>query len=315
MKRSLIPALRQAAAIGFVALAGTLGARAEEPQHPAKPLLWKIEGKGLEEPSYLFGTVHIGSGPVSNFHPAAAKAFDSADVVYTEIALDPGTQMALAADLIRKDGTKLSESIGPELAEKVNEELKRVNEALDITPFEALKTWAVGATLPMLEYQLRGEKALDMLIHERAAAAGKETGAIEEPRDQTGIFDALTEEEQVIMLSETIRQMREDREDGRNPMKDMIDAYIAGEPEGIEREMVKALQAMAESEHKELGERLMKQLLEDRDVKMAESIDKLVQAAPDRTHFFAAGAGHFAGETSIRSHLADKGYKVTAITE
>ena len=49
----------------------------DAPAHPVKPLLWKIEGKGLSKPSYLFGTIHLGSGPLAKLHPAAEAAFEA----------------------------------------------------------------------------------------------------------------------------------------------------------------------------------------------------------------------------------------------
>lgn len=56
----------------------TPAAHAEaEPKHPAKPLLWKVEGKGLTQPSYLFGTIHTSKGPAVTLHPATQKAFDA----------------------------------------------------------------------------------------------------------------------------------------------------------------------------------------------------------------------------------------------
>ena len=42
----------------------------EEKGHPAKPLLWKIEGNGLEKPSYLFGTIHVSTPAIATLHPA-----------------------------------------------------------------------------------------------------------------------------------------------------------------------------------------------------------------------------------------------------
>jgi len=73
------------------------------------------------------------------------------------------------------------------------------------------------------------------------------------------------------------------------------------------------MEAMAKSGHKELAERLMKRLLTDRDQTMADSIGEKLAASPGDTHFFAAGAAHFAGPASIRSHLEKLGYKITRI--
>ncbi len=289
--------------------------RAEQGLHPAKPLLWKIEGRGLEKPSYLFGTIHLGGGPLANLHPAAAKAFDAADFLYTEVPFDPAAEVAMVAGMIRKDGKTLTASIGPELAAKLNAELKLISPELDVTPFDPLKTWVVAIALPMLPSQMKGGKPMDAMLWDRAVAAGKETGSIEKSEDQTGIFDALTEEEQVITLSEVIRVIREDRDNGRDSVEDLVAAYVSGDLEAIRAELEKSLKSLAESGHKELGERLMKQLLPDRDVTMAASIHGSLQENPAKCRFFAAGAGHFAADTSIRSHLADKGYTITAITE
>jgi uncharacterized protein YbaP (TraB family) len=81
--------------------------------------------------------------------------------------------------------------------------------------------------------------------------------------------------------------------------------------EKIEAECDKALKATSEGEHKELGERLIKRLLTDRDVIMADYIDATLKKSPDEVHFFAAGAAHYTGKNGVRAHLAKKGYTVT----
>ena len=40
-----------------------------EPEHPLKPLLWKVEGPGTAKPAYLFGTIHIGKTAAVNLTP------------------------------------------------------------------------------------------------------------------------------------------------------------------------------------------------------------------------------------------------------
>ena len=42
-------------------------------KHPVKPALWKVEGKDLTKPSYLFGTIHLGDPRVVKLHPKAEK--------------------------------------------------------------------------------------------------------------------------------------------------------------------------------------------------------------------------------------------------
>jgi len=295
---------------------GCMALAAQEPaKHPEKPLLWKVEGNGLKQPSYLFGTIHLSTPPVGNLHPAAQKAFDSANVVLTEIPMDLKTQMGMAPMLMRKDGKTLNESLGDKLAGELNAELKAINPQLDSTPFQPLKTWAVAMTLPLLKSQSKGEKPLDMKLWESATTARKETGALETAEGQLGIFDEFGEADQINILSESLKQMREDREAGTDATADLVAAYVSGDGAKVQKEMDKSMEKIAEGEHKELGERLMKRLLADRDLSMAKTIDGKLHAAPDKIQFFAVGAAHYVGKPGVRGHLEEKGYRVTAITE
>lgn len=299
--------------LGLLALAQIAGA--EVKKHPDKPFLWKIEGKGMEEPSWLFGTIHIGEGPIATFHPAAAKAFETSDAVYTEVPMDMATQLGLAQHFIRKDGKTLGDAIGAELSKQLDAELKAINPALDSKPFQALKTWTVAVTLPMLEFQTKGAQALDMIIWNRATEEGKTTASIEKPEDQFSIFDDLTEEEQVIFLAESVRGQKEARESGENPTQALVDAYILGDEQLLQVEMEKQIHELSQGDHKELGEKLLKRLFDDRNLIMAKFIADKLTAEPDKSHFFAVGAGHYIGKANVGELLTKKGYKITRISE
>ncbi len=307
MLRSLLAAALAVAAAVLPATA------AEEPRHPREPMLWKVEGEGLEKPSWLFGTIHVGGGPVSVLHPAAERAFTGADVVCTEIPLDPKSQIGLAARVIRDDGRTLSDSIGEELTKRLDAELKLINPELDSTPFQSLRTWSVGVTLPLLEAQLSGAKALDQLLWDRATKEGRETGAIEEPEDQFRVFDSFTEAEQVTMLRETLRLMEVAREEGSNPVGDLVQAYVEGDDEALLGQVRGMVEEMMRGEARKLNERLLKVLIDKRNIGMAEAIDKRLRGAPAKSQFFAAGVAHYIGDDSVVDLLRKEGYRVSRI--
>lgn len=293
-----------------------LAVRAEEAlNHPVKPLLWKIEGGDLKKPSYLFGTIHLGGGPLNKMHPAAEKAFEESDVVLTEIPMDAKTQIGMTVKLMRKDGKTLSESIGEDLTKQLDAELRAISPALNSKHFQPLCTWAIAATLPMLETQLTGATAMDKKIWDAAVKKGKKTDAMETADFQLDLFGSLTEEEQVGFLAETLRFMRKDREEGKNSLKELTDAYIQGDAALIKKLIEKSFQEMREGPHKELGEKISDKLLTQRDKTMAATIAEKLKASPDTVHFFAAGTAHFTGEPSIRSHLEKAGYRITRIEE
>jgi uncharacterized protein YbaP (TraB family) len=283
---------------------------AEEVAPPDKPLLWKIEGGELKKPSHLFGTIHITTPRIEKLHPAAQRAFDAADTVATEISLDPKTQMAAVALMMRKDDKTLSESIGDDLAAKLEATLKGINPQLDAAVFDPMKTWAVAMAVVLLPQQLEGRKALDDLIWKRAAKAGKETLGIEEMKDQFAAFEVLDEAEQVIYLRVALEKF----EENNRLLREMIADYEKGDGEAINRTMVESMRDLGDGEkEKAIGEKLVKSLLTERDRTMAETIDKMLRQDPAKSRFIAVGAGHLVGNASIRAHLEKKGWKISRI--
>lgn len=286
-----------------------------EPDHPLKPLLWKVEGPGVEKPAYLFGTIHIGKTAAAKLHPAAEKAFKQATVLHTEAPFDPATQTASIGMLTRTDGKELAESIGPDLSKRVAEELKHINDELDSTPFQTVKTWYVAYMLPMLPYMLDGSKPLDMALWDRAEKSGKKTAGMQDPEQQAIGFDELTEEEQTTLLKNTLAMMKKYRVERKDPMAELVTAYISGDIEQIDAQATKSIEETFHGEDKALGERLLKSILTDRDAIMTDYIDATLKKSPAEVHFFAAGAAHYTGKESVRVRLERKGYKVTRIEE
>ena len=298
---------------GLICMAPATLRADEAPAHPLKPMLWKVEGGKLSKPSYLFGTVHLGSGPLANLHPAVEKAFSGADVVYTEIPMDAKSQLEGTMKTVRKDGRKLSESIGADLTKQLDAELGRINPQLDSTPFQQLKTWVAAVSLEVIESQMKGETAMDQKLWQRAEKEGRKTGAIETLDSQLAVFDSFKEEEQIVFLAESLRIAREDREAGKDSTQELVDVYVKGDADLLKKEMDRQMETIAKGEHKELGERLMKKVLTDRDKTMAATMVEILGKSPGETHFFAAGAAHFAGPASIRSHIEKQGYTVTRV--
>jgi hypothetical protein len=111
-----------------------------------------------------------------------------------------------------------------------------------------------------------------MLLWERATSQGMKTAGMEKPEAQMLAFVELAEEQQVTLLAETLKFMKKERAEGKDMIQDLIDAYLSGEPLKVASEMDRAMRDMAEGEHKELGEIIMKRLLTDRDKTMTEFI-------------------------------------------
>lgn len=61
----------------------------------------------------------------------------------------------------------------------------------------------------------------------------------------------------------------------------------------------------------ELGEKIKKALLQDRNKRMAKKIADTLAAHPDEQFFFAAGTAHYIGENSVQQYLEQLGIRAT----
>lgn len=287
-----------------------LGA-AEDRGYPVKPFLWKIEGKNLEKPSYLFGTIYVTIPAIEELHPLAEKAFLSADTVYTEPPWDAGSKIKME----RKDGMTLSQSIGDELTEQLDTELKNLNPKLDTSVFQPLQTCAASMVTPRLKYQLKGRQSMDQVLISRVANKGKETVEIESIEDQIGAYSAFSEKENIAILRETLSHMKDDRSKGIDRGDLLIAAYAAGDEAKLNEEIESSKEFFNGSDDKELTERILKKLFTDRDLRMAVTIAKYLETEPGKVHFFAVGVDHLIGKDTIGDHLTQKGYKISRIEE
>ena len=220
--------------------------------------------------------------------------------------------MALSAKLMRQDDKTLSDSIGPDLAKKLNKALQAINPALSIQPFEPMKTWVIGVTMPTLGMQLSGKKALDAVLYERAQKENKTVGALETADSQLKIFDDLTEAEQVSVLESTLESLAKEKKAGKDSMKELLNLYLTEDVPEIGKFLTKMMKE-TNPEDQDLSDRLMKTLLDDRNITMTETIAKALADTPGKAHFFAVGAAHYTGATAIQALLTKKGYTISPV--
>ncbi len=280
---------------------------------PAKPLLWKIEGQEGGAVSYLFGTMHLGDKAVTTLHPAAEKAFKASTVFHAEVALDMASQMAAIGVMMRGDGKTLDEVIGEKMSARLDAELKAINPELDAKPFQMMKTWMMAYSLPYLSEQLAGIKPLDLVLWERAEMDGKKTAGMQEIKDQVAGFNELSEEEQVEFLGSALDYMQTEREEKKDRMKEAVAVYLSGDLEKINALANDWMAELAGGADSPVMKKLMKRILKDRDVIMADYVDAVLKKSPEGVHFFAAGAGHYASQDGVPALLEKKGYKVTRV--
>ena len=84
-------------------------------------LLWEITGKGLDSPSYLFGTMHILCANDAKLSANMKQVIKDCNQVYFEIDMDDMQEVMGAVKYLRmNDGAKISDLLTEEEFEPVH---------------------------------------------------------------------------------------------------------------------------------------------------------------------------------------------------
>ena len=273
-------------------------------QAAENPFLWKIEGP---RPSYLFGTIHFPDPRVTVLPASVETAFRDSQVVYTEIPLDKATMLAQVSKLMLPGEQTLLDIVPPELISRTEKYMKGINPALTIEPFTKFKIWALALSLSSLEQQVKnpGKLALDAQLYQRAQQQGKKVAGLETLEEQIAIFDNLNQKEQIKMFRDTLDFIDDAKEKGVNIPEQFIAWYTRGDIDAFGNLLMQYVKK------DRFYDNFLQKVLYNRNQLMAERIAKIIQSNPDKSHFFAIGAGHFWGKSAIQNYLAKQGLKIT----
>ncbi|MGV9013782.1 MAG: TraB/GumN family protein [Flavobacteriales bacterium] len=260
-------------------------------------LLWSISGNGLSRPNYVLGTVHSRD----------ARAYEHATSLLPYLK----SQDALAGELDFADGAMASGMMmkamvlppGKDLADLMSKhKYKEVKTAVEheVGPmaFMALRLKPFYLMALLGETAMRSDSAevLDQYLQSRARAMGKEVVGLERPEEQLATVEDLPLKQQADMLYDLVRN-----DLYRRDMERMLDAYAAGDLEGLTR--IAGMGGLP----KEFSDRL----IDDRNATMALRMDSLMQNG--RSWFFAIGAAHLPEPAGVLERLRRMGYRVEGV--
>lgn len=264
-------------------------------------LLWKVSGKGLEKPSYLYGTVHVGDERAYQFHPNVLPAFEEAEGMAGELVFEPAMLFQLMGKIVMKD-TTLADLLPKEKYELVHAKL---NEKLGFMAPMAERIQPVFVSSLMLEPELGTDTAsrapsrepLDLYFQNEARKADKEVVGLETVQEQLDAFGVISLREQAEMLYQTVAEAeKQDSTQAESSVDKMLDLYAA--------EDIEALYKMTQQE---MDTESAERLLTARNRRMVERFIKLTE---QKSWFVAVGAAHLPGEHGLIALLREAGYTV-----
>lgn len=258
-------------------------------------LLWKITGNGLQQPSYLYGTIHIKDKRVFNFSDAVEKAFTSTPTFAMEIIPDSADQMKLLPLLLLDSGRTLQDLLSAEDYVFVQAQMQEKLGPQAVF-MERFKPIFISSLLTLDKISKDFSVTVDEHFYKQAQEQNKTIRGIETVEEQLKALDAMTLKEQAEVLVEQLRDT-----DKADDMTDrMIDAYIAADLDDLMHLFVEA----------EMPGDAYESLLTNRNHTMA---DRIILMTKDQPVFAAIGAGHLAGDEGVISLLRNKGYTVEPV--
>ncbi|MEQ6123952.1 TraB/GumN family protein [Pseudotenacibaculum sp. MALMAid0570] len=279
-------------ALGFliVSTGSVLGQKLENSN------LWKISGNGLEQPSYLFGTMHIlCDATLSN---KVKKALDETSQLVLELDMDdPEMQSQMVKSMFMSDNKTLKDFVDDKEYQLIDS-LFIKNLGMSVKMMERVKPFFLSASFypTLLDCPIESieEELMKIAKEQKEEVIGLETFQF-----QLKVFDEIPYKEQVKDL---VRSAKDNlASDKANTIK-MMQVY--------KDEDINGLLKMISDDTDSYMSKNMDKLLDDRNKNW---IPKIKALSKEKPTFFGVGAGHLAGENGVIKLLRKAGYTVTPV--
>ncbi|HYG40195.1 MAG TPA: TraB/GumN family protein [Cytophagales bacterium] len=266
-------------------------------------IFWRISGKELSSPSYLFGTFHLLNGNYLNKMEKWKSEFEDSEVLIVEMVLDSNKIMDMVAEMISPD-TTLDKLLTKAEYDLLNAYFKEVSGS-DLEKYNALKPISLSVLLTTYtwaklkpEDYIANDLPMDLYFVKEAKAVVKEVIPLETMEQQAALLYNGTS---LIRQKELLMEMVNDREKTEESLLKMDKCY--------RDENLDCLQEIIFHNKSYSGDEIDK-MLKDRNI---EWMNTILPAINVKKTFIAVGAGHLPGEFGLISLLRKEGYSIEPI--
>lgn len=271
-------------------------------------LLWKIDGNGAKQPSYVFGTHHLAPASLIDSVAGLKDAIKASKIYYGELDMSSFDIQKLQAMTMQKiylseDSTwnviftpqelAFIDSIIPSQAPMppTTKRLERVSPAF----FDA--QYAIQRAMQCLpDFDIN--KQLDKTIFSIANEQGIESRGFETNEFQLEVAYGAPLRQQAEELLADLRNPDADSE-----IKEMCDIYMRQDYPALEKFTEKVREG-------DVLQRAAERLIYSRNENWA---NQLKAVLPEGGVFIAVGAGHLPGKRGLLNLLREQGYTVTPV--
>ena len=267
---------------------------------PAKGLLFEV--KSNNNTLYLFGSIHLAK---ANFYPLSSlveHAYTQAASVAVEADVTDAAANKNALPLMTyASPDKLQNHLTPATWQSLQTISGRATEK-----FQGFKAAVVAMGLTMAAFTRQGydsANGVDVYFIHRAKIDKKKLVELESVAFQASMMGGLTDEEGEAILKQSLTALNNG--EALHDTESMIALWQAGDAKGLAK-------LFTDVANKDAGSnKLMKLLLDDRNVAMTEKIKRML--VDGNKAFVVVGAGHLTGNNSIVDLLQKQGVQVRQI--
>ena len=259
-------------------------------------LLWEISGNGLQQPSYLFGTIHMICKEDFILSETAKQKFNSSKQVYLELDMDdPQLQMTMMQQLQLPSNESLKNKFDESDFKALDSFLmKEMN--MNLAGFDQFKPMMVMSLLAQRVLSCAEMESYEMNFVKMATEQKKELLGLEKVEDQLAVFDAIPDSLEI----RSIMNMVNDFDAQKKEFNRMSTIYKSQDLEALYQLIAESPEMMGSQE-----------LLLDR--RNRNWIPVMDSAMKKTSTFFAVGAGHLGGNQGVLELLRKQGYSVKPI--
>lgn len=253
---------------------------------------------------YLFGTIHVGA---DNFYPLAPRVMQAlAQAPAIALEIDPQKIPAMQAAVLQYGFYPQGKTYLTELSLPLLRQTQAALQKYHVAP-EAIarfRPWMLASLLTVQEFDSKGyraELAVDSHLADIARQHKQPVIELEGATTQLALFGALSEQEQNLLLEDTIKEL--DDPDSAAKMVDLAQFWRSANLPGLQA----LLDEMA-SDKSFVGRFTKEVLLDQRNPLLADSIAALLKRQDGV--FAAIGILHLVGPTAVPTLLEQRGYMV-----
>ncbi|MFT4033346.1 MAG: TraB/GumN family protein [Siphonobacter sp.] len=276
----------------LVCLLLTTGIRSAYAQKSS--LLWEISGKGLGQPSYLYGTFHLLCQQDLRLSDTTQAKFRQTEQLYLELDMDDPQEMGVMMTQMYMPKQTLKDFISAEdYAYLVHFFQDSLHNNLDL--MNRMKPFVL---MSMVYPKLLGcsPGSPELVFMQQAASQKKPIMGLEKATDQFAIFDKIGPQKGAKQLVEFVKEYPKTKQE----FHEMLAIYQKHDIETLYERSVK---------QPEYAEQI-DDLLWKRNANWIPIIESAIAQKPT---FIAVGAGHLGGSKGVIALLKARGYQVNPI--